>query len=124
MPLILNIGRRIEATGAMLPVDTVYAALAAAGLDVLSSSHVASDTEPTIVVEVASWADYGIDAAQARAIARVSAALDQECIAVHDEDSHAGLLLGPRAHAWGDFNPDFFFGLDGRRLTERLPLAA
>lgn len=124
MSLILNIGRRVERTGAILPVDTVFAALKGQELTVLSSSHVDSDTEPTLVVEVASWADYGVDAAQADAVYRVAIWLEQDCIAAHDAGSGTGLLIGPNAHAWGDFNPDFFIGLDGRRLSDTVAALA
>lgn len=123
MSIILNIGRAVPATGAILPASAVYAALEARGLEVLSSVHMQSDSEPTIVAEVESWTDgLGFDAAQARAIADLSADLGQDCIAAYDLSEGRGLLLGPRADAWGDFNPAFFILPDGHRLsTEEQP---
>ena len=116
--IILNIGRAVPATGAVLPGSAVYAALEARGLNLLSSTHVQSDSEPTIVAEIESWADgIGIDAAQARAIAQLSIDLGQDCIASYDLSEGRGLLLGPRADAWGDFDPAFFILPDGSRLS-------
>lgn len=41
--------------------------------------------------------------------------MGQDCIAVRFEDDRGGPygeLIGPRAQAWGDFNPDFFIRYD------------
>lgn len=32
----------------------------------------------------------------------------QDCIAVWMEDKNRGMLIGPKAAEWGEFNPDFF----------------
>lgn len=42
--------------------------------------------------------------------------LKQDCIAVYRELTGGGALVGPRADAWGPFNPEYFLLLDGRRL--------
>ena len=34
--------------------------------------------------------------------------LNQDCIAVYIPEQRAGLLVGPRAAAWGEFNPEYF----------------
>lgn len=34
--------------------------------------------------------------------------LEQDCIAVYNATAMSGALIGPRADAWGAFNPDFF----------------
>ena len=41
-------------------------------------------------------------------IAGLSAILAQDCIGVLDADTGAGVLVGPKAAAWGDFNPEYF----------------
>lgn len=124
MSLVLNIGRRVDSTGAILPASSVYAALEALHLTVLSSVHVQSDTEPTLVVEVESWSDgIGVDAAQAAMIGALAEDLGQDCIATWDPSEGRGLLLGPRADAWGSFDPSFFVGLDGHRLSDTLAIA-
>lgn len=125
MSLILNIGRRVDSTGTILPASHVYAALEAHHLVVLSSVHVQSDTEPTLVVEVERWHEgIGVDAAQAATIGRLAESLQQDCIATWDPSEGRGLLLGPRADAWGEFNPEFFVGLDGQRLSDTLAVSA
>lgn len=79
-----------------------------------------SDTEPTLVIQVANpGAD---DHFIADAIYRVAAELQQDCIAAWD--GRHGALLGPRSEAWGAFNPELFFTLDGSRLSESLTIAA
>jgi len=39
---------------------------------------------------------------------RLSDALEQDCVAVHDNDAGQGFLIGHNAHAWGEFNIDYF----------------
>ena len=41
-------------------------------------------------------------------IASLAAMLEQDCIGVLDADTGAGVLVGPKAADWGDFNPAFF----------------
>jgi hypothetical protein len=45
-------------------------------------------------------------------------------VLLEDGEDRAGHVVGPGSEAWGDFRPDLFFGLDGRRLTERAAAAA
>ena len=41
-------------------------------------------------------------------IASLAAMLEQDCIGVLDADTGAGVLVGPKAADWGDFNPEYF----------------
>jgi hypothetical protein len=41
-------------------------------------------------------------------IAVLAAALDQDCIAVYDDSTDTGTLIGDKAEAWGAFNPEYF----------------
>jgi hypothetical protein len=71
-----------------------------------------SDTEPTLVVEVTHGGD---------PVACLNWACDylnQDCIAMLDMDSAVGALVGPRAEAWGVFDPERFLMLAGNRLSE------
>ncbi len=45
--------------------------------------------------------------------------LNQDAIAVYLPDFGHGALIGPRAEAWGNFNPEFFLLPDGSRLSAR-----
>lgn len=107
--LTLNIG--LVAQGRPYPAERALAALRAAGAVVSMSTVVQSDTEPTLVV-VCDVNPYMIQG--------VSMALDQDCIAVWNGETRQGWLSGPRADAWGDFNPDLFFVPNGKRLSDVL----
>lgn len=62
------------------------------------------DDEDTLVVSV-SLDDTYIN----RTIEQVSRALDQDCIAIHQNgDRENGALIGPRAAEWGEYNPMSF----------------
>lgn len=53
-------------------------------------------------------------------IDRLAHALRQDCIAAFDTETGRGELIGPRAAAWGDFNPEYFLtapGFDRARLS-------
>ena len=41
-------------------------------------------------------------------IASLAAMLEQDCIGVLNTDTGAGVLVGPKAADWGDFNPEYF----------------
>ena len=82
------------------------------GFEIISAKVFQSDTEPTLVVE-ATHTGLGLD----NTIDMLSAALKQDCIAVYYVDEQFGALIGPRADAWGEFNPEFFIMPDGSRLA-------
>jgi hypothetical protein len=120
MSLLLNIGLAIG-NGQQLTVSEVVQSIQRiAGLALRTMRVVESDTELTVVAEVGNWVDFGICREQADVIDRLSSTLAQDCIAVYDERSETGRLIGPRADEWGSFNPCFFFDLSGARLA---PLA-
>lgn len=60
-------------------------------------------SEPTIVVQ----AYFDTDMARTWATL-VADYYKQDCIAVWCEDTEQGELIGPRAGAWGEFNPEYF----------------
>ena len=46
---------------------------------------------------------------------------NQDCIALYyDSSPKQGLLVGPRAQEWGDFDPSRFFLLDGTSLISKI----
>ena len=117
----LNIGLEVGQTGTFNSVAATAFAIERMGYTIEALRVVESDTEPTIVAQVdpGSW----VSLAQAY---RLSQALGQQAIVVllEDGEDRAGHVVGPGSEAWGDFRPDLFFGLDGRRLTERAAAAA
>lgn len=96
---ILNIGLA-TADGAGITAAAACEALRAAGVGVVDLDVRDSATEPTAVVVI----DRAMPPA---ALAALSAQLNQEAIAQLDADG-VGILAGPKADAWGPFNPDFF----------------
>lgn len=67
-----------------------------------------SGTEDTLVIDLD-------EPLNARVLAELSSALNQEAIA--QWSSRGGELRGPKAEAWGEFDPSQFLLLDGRRLS-------
>ena len=120
--ITLNIGLAIGNNGAYNSVAHTLQALHAVGFTLEALRVVTSDTERTIVAQCPcpfSISDLGVRSA----VHRLAVNLGQDCIAAHDGAD--GALIGPDAAAWGDFNPEFFFNLDGSRMAvPALPLAA
>lgn len=84
----------------------ILAALRAAGFHVRSYRHDHSTTEETAIVVVE---PKSIGPSEFyNAIYRVSAALAQDCIAVRNDETGHGQLIGPDAADWGEFNPAYF----------------
>ena len=70
-----------------------------------------SDTEITAVVTVDA-----LPRTMGATAHHLALLLEQDCIAAYTPDSGGGFLAGPRAAAWGAFNPEFFIMPDGSRL--------
>jgi hypothetical protein len=105
----LNIGLDCP-TGTVLTVGRIATTLELFGYSIHRLSIVESDTEPTAVVDVTAQ-DGASD------MHDVAMALTQEAIAVATGgDLIQGVLVGPGADNWGEFNPDFFFMHDGSRM--------
>jgi hypothetical protein len=105
---LVNIGLDTN-DGKGITASRAITMLMAQGVEVLEHAEHTSSTEPTLVAKLSR----PLTAAQATA---VSAALDQEAIAQYTDG--AGKLYGPAASKWGDFNPEFFMTLDGKRLGD------
>ena len=58
-----------------------------------------SVTEPTLVLKC--------DLLGALALDIIAERLEQDCIAIRYENGK-GELIGPKAEAWGEFNPEYF----------------
>lgn len=123
--LILNIGLRRSDTGELLSYLFVEQSLRDLGLDVRDFKLFQSNSEPTavVVIKALNWmptdsgsgSKYG---AQATVQNEVAPLFKQEAVAVYDPQHGIGVLVGPKAAAWGDFDPQYFLMPDGRRLSE------
>jgi hypothetical protein len=116
MRIILNIGLERGSSGQFNTVAdtlTVFANLRLHGRS-FTFGLVESDTEPTVVIETDIEAG---DAPLADRVHTLAVCLGQEAIAMFDVSSQTGMLLGPRADAWGLFNPEYFILPSGRRLS-------
>lgn len=122
---ILNIGLdKVPVDGASFTngvrnppvVERMFAAVQAArraGFEIANARLLQSDSEPTVVAVVR------IDESRMEAAAmQVAEALNQDCIAVLKQTTEQGWLIGPRAAAWGKFNPAFFLLPTGARLSD------
>lgn len=107
----INVG--LVNTAGNISSAAARAALADAGIKVVTSNVLRSDTEPTLIALV----DIACGSLSS-AINHVCDALEQDCIAVVNEKLDDGILVGPNAAAWGTFNPEFFLTLSGRRLSD------
>jgi hypothetical protein len=104
----LNIGLATNASGPVTP-ESALAAIEAVGGRVVKHSIHDSDTEPTLVAQLAA-------PLTPEQVNQAAVSLGQEAIAQHD--GQRGALYGPEAAKWGAFNPDFFLTLDGSRMSD------
>jgi len=112
--LILNIGLARRGRPNLLPRQ-VRRVLWHNRISVVRSVVKQSATEPTLVCAVLLPAAPDTRHAAAEgdlaAVYRAAVDLEQEAIAVFDPVLNEGILVGPQATAWGDFNPAFFLNL-------------
>ena len=124
MRFILNIGLagvlpRVDYRNRpMTPAEVAFDAVKALNFKTWSCTLLQSDTEPTIVVSANHTGDV------AACTNWLAEKLNQDCIAVFDTEGDKTGLYGPRAAAWGDFNPEFFLLADGTRLSDHAALRA
>lgn len=122
--LVLNIGLLRSDNKQLLNPLFVEQYLAHIGLDVREFKLFVSKTEPTavVVLRVEQWMPGAETPMQYTLASRISkevaAFLKQEAIALYVPCYDVGILVGPKAEAWGDFNAEFFLMPDGRRLSE------
>jgi len=123
MEVVLNIGLARTGKSNLTTLEVLKAA-GAAKVGVCSAEVFSSDTEPTLVC-IARLT--GHDSQEnTRAIYKLAETLEQDCIASYARlpIANFGALIGPRAAAWGAFNPEFFIMPDGTRLAPPAAKAA
>lgn len=112
MQLILNIGLKSEIFGD-IPVERALTVVHDTYGSIIKWALVNSDTEPTMVADVEAR-----PAAPFAGVSGLAYALGQDCVAAYLPQTGKGELRGPHPDKWGEFNPEYFFTLDGRRLSE------
>jgi len=129
MAYILNIGLARKGNS-NIGLGTVLRELVQSGFIVGAYKVCVSDTEATVVAEVALQVAPSRSATFQEAckpLHHLAVLLGQDCIAIANyyEKYGEGALIGPRADKWGEFNPEYFLLLDGSRLAQpALKLAA
>jgi hypothetical protein len=95
----INIGLDNPFTGGRNTVDQTIAKTltCVSGIYDIKVSH--DGAEPTVIIRFERITG---------SLAVLSAALDQDCIAVRNDDTNEGQLYGDKAEAWGAFNPEYF----------------
>ena len=71
-----------------------------------------SHTEPTLVLEF-DYAELRENIGVTKLAYRICERFHQECVAVYHTGLQAGQLIGPQAEAWGDFDHERFFLVNG-----------
>ena len=118
MEVLLNVGCDSKTLGKIPPMWVVSAARLR-WINVIAHKVLRSDTETTVVLHA------HIDGPQIeKLVTELCGVLGQDCIAVYAPAVQLGDLIGPGAKAWGSFNPEFFFLLDGTRLQQPVAKAA
>lgn len=119
---LLNIG--LARTGnSNIGVGTALREIEASGFTIFAHAVHHSDTEITVVAE-GTFKHPVLTKHNANVAYNLACRLGQDCVAVYDLNTQTGALHGPRAAAWGEFNPEFFLMLDGTRLPSPLQVAA
>lgn len=110
MAIILNIGLAREGN-TNLTVQDVLDEATMCGMKFDAYRIVESDTEPTLVARLTAGSNLMNHT--------FSKNLEQDCIAIYADSINEGRLVGPNAAKWGEFNPEYFFLLDGSRLSDQ-----
>lgn len=118
--ILLNVGCARKGQPDLQPVD-VLLALEGHGVTVFRHVVHQSNTETTVVaaIELPRAPDERHAAAHGDlgSVYRAAQQLEQDCIAVYDPTIKQGILVGPKAAQWGEFNPKYFLNLEGEFLA-------
>jgi len=123
---IIGNGQRIPASDALEVVRRT--ARMVFGREAANTAHAVhdSDSEPTLIVEIGTSRP---ERDRVRLLAdALCSRLRQEAVAVAQMSAEDriewGDLCGPMAGRWGEFNPDYFLMLNGRRAAAPMDHAA
>lgn len=104
----LNIGMAVKGQ-ANLTDDEIQAALKEFGITPTQFKIHPSATEPTFVVDISK-------PLSKEQLYKLSERLRQSAIPQFELGSGKGMMAGPKAAEWGEFNPDYFLGMDGKAM--------
>ena len=79
-----------------------------------------SHTEPTLVLGF-DYAELRENIGVTKLAYRICERFHQECVAVYNTGLQAGQLIGPQAEAWGDFDNERFFLVNGANPVATQP---
>mgnify|MGYP007071570551 CR=1 FL=1 len=110
---LVNVGLNIGDTVDALSQEKIINELAKRGVKVIESTIKKSDTENTLIAKLSRplTKDELFD---------LSVDLEQDAIPQLSKGS--GILTGPKAANWGDFNPEYFLGIDGQPIQKAIEI--
>jgi hypothetical protein len=95
----LNIGLANPFTGELNSVEQTLAEAIKCVRGIEDIAVRRSATEPTVIIRFKQAVD---------SLNKIATALDQDCIAVYDDETGVGELYGDLADKWAPFNPEYF----------------
>jgi hypothetical protein len=95
----INIGLANPFTGGLNTVDQTLAEALKCLQGIEDIAVRQSGTEPTVIIRFKRAVDN---------LNKIATALDQDCVAVYDDETGTGELYGERASEWAPFNPEYF----------------
>ena len=95
----INIGLANPFTGELNSVDHTIAEALKCVRGIRDIAVKRSATEPTVIIRFEQAVD---------SFNKLATALDQDCVAVFDDETNTGELFGDKAEQWAPFNPEYF----------------
>lgn len=95
----INIGLANPFTGGLNTVDQTLAEALKYLQGIQDVAVRQSASEPTVIIRFQRAVDN---------LNKIATALDQDCVAVYDDETGTGELFGERASDWAPFNPEYF----------------
>jgi hypothetical protein len=95
----INIGLANPFTGQLNTVEHTIAEAIKCVRGIQDIAVKRSVTEQTVIIRFEQAVD---------SFNKLATALDQDCVAVYDDELGAGELYGDKAQAWAPFNPEYF----------------
>ena len=98
----INIGLANPFTGELNSVEQTLAEVIKCVRGIEDIAVRRSATEPTVIIRFKQAVD---------SLNKIATALDQDCVAVYDDETDTGELYGDKAEQWSPFNPEYFLSI-------------